>query len=258
MNAQELLWSHKYAEAVADLRRLLEFNPDDMAVVEGMAKALRANGEYQEALSFFERLAAGRRRDKIANAMAPGNPAWHIDIACLHWLSGDRSKATREMHELVAGILSGSIKYGDAAGGMSQGLLLYYMAVTENNSKEAAFALDYLRNRVKRTFSKVWPFPIAQYYLGDIGFEAVMEAVSRQPAMAVPLDPAKIDLGRRRRCSVALFHHGVRHRTQGDKEYCLARMRECYSLENPLIEQEWYLARYEVQNADNQRASRGS
>jgi hypothetical protein len=26
-------------------------------------------------------------------------------------------------------------------------------------------------------------------------------------------------------------------------------MRECYALENPLIEQEWYLARYEVEQA---------
>jgi hypothetical protein len=29
----------------------------------------------------------------------------------------------------------------------------------------------------------------------------------------------------------------------------MARMRQCFALEDPLIELEWYLARYEVQHA---------
>jgi hypothetical protein len=28
-------------------------------------------------------------------------------------------------------------------------------------------------------------------------------------------------------------------------------MQECYALENPVIEQEWYLARYEVEKAES-------
>jgi hypothetical protein len=171
-------------------------------------------------------------------AVLLGSAAWQIDIASLHWLLDDRSEAIRLMHGLAAGILDGSIRYGDAAGGISQGLLLYYMAVTENISREVSFALDYLRNRVKRALGQVWPCPIAQYHLGDIAFETVMEAVNRQPKLAGPPDPAKLELGRRRRLALALFHDGVRSRAQDDEGRCLARMQECCELENPLIEQE--------------------
>jgi tetratricopeptide (TPR) repeat protein len=217
MKVQELMRSHRYGEAIADLRRELASNPEDMASVEGMAKALRAKGEYAEALSFFGRLATHRKEDKTANVLAPGSAAWQIDIACLHWLLDDRSEAIRLMHGLAAGIIDGTIKYGDAAGGMSQGLLLYYMAETENISEEVSFALDYLRNRVKRSFGQVWPCPIAQYHLGDTAFETVMEAVNRQPKLAGPPDPAKLELGRRRRLTLVLFHDGVRSRARGDE-----------------------------------------
>jgi tetratricopeptide (TPR) repeat protein len=251
MNVQELMRSHRYGEAIAYLRRDLANNPDDMLAIGMMAKALRANGEYGEALSFFKRLAADRKEDKVANALAPGSAPWDIDIACLHWLSDDRAIAIRLMHDLAAGIIDGSIKYGDAAGGMSQGLLLYYMAIIDDSPEETSFALDYLRNRVNYVtcnYSTVWPAPVAQYHLGDVAFEAVMEAVNRQPTLA-RLDPAKLELGRRRRLSVALFHNGVRFLAEGKDADCLARMHECCGLENPMLEQEWYLARHEVQRA---------
>jgi hypothetical protein len=33
-------------------------------------------------------------------------------------------------------------------------------------------------------------------------------------------------------------------------------MRECYALVNPVNEQEWYLARYEVEKAESQGSAR--
>jgi tetratricopeptide (TPR) repeat protein len=254
MNVQELMRSHRYADAIADLRRDLANNPDDMLAVAWMAEALRANGEYEEALPFFKRLEAHRKEDKVANALAPGSAPYQIDIACLHWLFEDHVTAIRLKRDLAVGIIDGSINYGDAAGGMSQGLLLYYMAITDNSSEEVSFALDYMRNRVKRLkrsySTNVWPCPIAQYYLGDVTFETVMDEVNRQPTL-VGLSAAKLELGRGRRLCVALFHDGIQFRTQDDDGNSFARMRECYALENPLIEQERYLARYEVQKADN-------
>ncbi len=225
-------------------------NPDDTAAVAGMAKALRAKAEYRESLRFFERLAVQRSEDKTANILAPGSFPWQIDIACLHWLLGNNSKAIQMMHDLVAGILNGSIKYGDAAGGMTQGLLLYYMGITAKQPDEVFFALDYMINRVKHAVSQNWPSPVAQYYLGNTSFENVMEFVNRQRIAPGMTEIAKVELSRRRRLTVALFHDGVRSRSQGDEERCLVRMRECYELENPLLEQEWYLARYEVQRTD--------
>jgi lipoprotein NlpI len=251
MKLEELIKLGRYSEAIADLQQDLARNPEDLAAIEGMALALRAKGEYEKSLSFFNCLATQRASDERANVLAPGSAAWRIDVACLYWLSEKRAKALELMHGLAAGILDGSIKYGDAAGGISQGLLLYYMAITSNLSEEISFALNYLRDRVKRSVSQVWPAPVAQHYLGEISLDGVMEAVNRQPTLAGPLVAAKLELGRRRRLCVALFHGGVKYRSHGDEEHCLAHMRHCAAIENPLIEQEWYLARFEIDKVDN-------
>jgi len=245
-----LIKSQQYSEAIANLQRDLRRNPEDMAAVEGMALVLRAKGDYEGSLSFFRRLVAQRASDETTKRLTPGSAAWQIHVACLYWLCQNRAKAIDLMKDLAAGILNGSIKYGDAAGGMSQGLLLYYMAVTSNLPADVSFALDYLKNRVKRNVSQFgrpnWPTPMAQYYLGEISFDGVMEAVSCLPTLTGPQAAEKKELSMRRRLCVAFFHGGVKFRAQGDEENCLARMKECVALENPLIEQEWYLARYEV------------
>jgi hypothetical protein len=163
---------------------------------------------------------------------------------------GSEAKAMQMMRGLAIGVLDGTVNYGDAAGGVTQGLLLYYMGVSDSRPQEVAFALDYMRNRINRCVSQVWPAPVAQHYLGDITFEQLLEAANRRANLAVKLEAWKIDLGRRRRLSVALFHNGIRGRAQGDNELCLARMRECCELENPILEQEWYLARYENVRAE--------
>jgi hypothetical protein len=263
MTWRELIRSHKYAEAIGDLRRHLESNPDDMAAVASMANARRAAGDYGEALLFYERLDADRRADKIANVLAPGSPGYQLELACLYWLLDDPAKAMRMMHGLAAGMLDGSIQYGDAGGGMSQGFLLYYMAVSEKSPAEMSYALDYLRNRVKQKKSqlkghylKYWPTPLAAYYLGDITFAAVMEVVNEQPHSTPPIPAAGLELARRKELCVALVHDGVKSRAQSNEAHCLARMRECYGLENPLIVEEWYLARYEVQKADSAARAR--
>jgi hypothetical protein len=51
----------------------------------------------------------------------------------------------------------------------------------------------------------------ARYYLGDVTFETVIDRVNRQPTLA-SVDAAKLELERRRRMCVALFHDGTRLR----------------------------------------------
>jgi tetratricopeptide (TPR) repeat protein len=257
MNWQELVQSHRYAEAISDLRQHLRNNANDIAAVEWMAEALRATAQYREALSFYERLAERWRQDKIANTAAPGSGPWNIDIVCLHWLCGDRAQAMQMMHGLAAGVLDGTIQYiSDAAGGVSRGLLLYYMAVSESDPKEMSFALGYLRERLQQRMIQIWPCAVASYYLGDIPFTQVMENVNERVVTMPPIDPATLELGRRMRLCDALFHDGIKSRARGDEAHCLARMRECAALENPVVEQEWYLARYELEKAEAQRGAR--
>ena len=249
MKTKELLWLHRYEEAISACRERLSQNPDDFGAVELLMKAFRAKGHFAEALSWLERLEAHHREDKIAKIMTPGSAAWQIDIACLIWLLGDRPKATALMHALAAGILDGSIRYGDVAGGMEQGLLLYYMGVTSRLRDETSFALTYLSGRVERLRKLVtlpWPCPIAQFLLGEISIDRVLEEVNRQPRLA-KVDAETLELGRRKRLVLALFYDGIKSRAEGKEACCLNRMRECQEMEDPFLVQEWYLARGEIQ-----------
>lgn len=247
MNAMDLLRSHKYTEAVAACRQMLSINPDDIAATSIMAKALRALERYKEALPLYERVDAD---EKSRPNITPGHPGRRMDISCLYWFLGDCPKAIALMRGMVDGILDGSIQYStDVAGGMTQGLLLYYMGATANQPNQAAFALDYMRSRLKPLTRDYWPAPVARYYLGQISFGDLLAAATDQRKLAQAIDVARVELLNRRWLCGALFHDGVKSRIQDDEDHCLARMRECYALENPLIAHEWYLARYEVERA---------
>jgi hypothetical protein len=205
-------------------------------------------GGYEEALPLYQRVDAD---EKGRSHITPGHPGQQMDISCLNWIIGDRSKAIALIRALVDGIVDGSIQYStDVAGGMTQGLLLYYMGATANQPSQTGFALDYMRERVDELKSfhglNGWPAPVARYYLGELSFGDLLAAATGQPDLSKAIDVARGQLLRRRRLCQALFHDGVKSRLQGAEGECIGRMRECYALENPLIEQEWYLARYEV------------
>jgi hypothetical protein len=254
MKAEDLMMAHKYDEVIAESRRHLMANAKDKAAMARMADALQAKGAYRETIEWLERLDSLRSEDKQFNVAVPGHPLSRVRIACLRWLLGERARAISAAHEAAAGILDGKIKYADAAGGMTQGLLLYYMAVTARIPAEISYALDYLRNRVenlrklvKERLSRSWPCPVAQFLLGDVGFDAVMQEVERKASLAVPDAAARFEIGRRNRLMLAMFYDGVKSRAEGEETHCLSRMQEAYLLENSSIE--WFLARYEIEQA---------
>ncbi len=248
MDAMKLLRSHEYAEAVAACRQSISMNPDDIGAIDTMADALRALERYEEALALYERVDA---YEKGRPNITPGHPGRQMDISCLNWFMGDRRKAIALMRGLADGIIDGTIQYStDVAGGMTQGLLLCYMGATASRPDQMAFAMDYMRKRLKGRFvSKYWPAPVARYYLGEISFSDLLTAATGQGELTQATDIARVRLLNRRQLCSALFHDGVKSRVQGAEDQCLARMRQCYALENPLVEHEWYLARYEVAQA---------
>jgi tetratricopeptide (TPR) repeat protein len=243
MDARYLLKTHRYTEAIAACRRRLTADPNDIGTADTLAGALRAVGAYKEALPLFERVDEDERKE------LPGHPGNQADISCLYWCMGDQPNAIKLMRELAEGILDKSIKYGDMAGGVEQGLLLYYMGTTANDRDSASFALKYLQNRAARSAIRVWPGPLARYYLGEVSFEDVLAEATGQRNLADATSLAEKDLLSRRQLCGAVFHDGVRFRAHGAEAQCMARMHQCYALEDPLIELEWYLARYEVERA---------
>ena len=241
--ANSLLRAHRNDEALAAGRLLLAANPEDRPAVWIMADAYRAKGQYEEALPYFLRC------DEYNRQGLRGDPGVQDSISCLYWFMGDRPKAISIMRALVAGFLDGTYCYGDLAGAVTEGLLLYAMGVSARDEEAIAFALKYLRNRVKRKAIRNWPGPVARYYLGQLEFTDVLIAATGMPDVANAIWIAKTDLLKRRQLCAALFHDGIKSRAEGFEDHCMFRMRECFSLEDPIIESEWYLARYEVEQA---------
>src|ERR1700733_962326 len=108
MNVHEMLMAHRYLDVTLACRTTLEKDPNDISAIEGMARAYRAEGEYTESLSYFERLAALRKGSTVTESVAPGSFPWTIDIACLYLVSGNKPKAIQLMRDLASGVLDGS------------------------------------------------------------------------------------------------------------------------------------------------------
>jgi len=236
--------SHKYQEATAEARRLHALDVDDIGPIGCLAKSLLALGDCAAALPLFDQVDKHVRSDERVSGQS-GRRIW---MSSMYWMLGNHVEAIRLMGEMVDGILDGSIEFGDAAGGVKQGLLLYYMGASAADGNATSKALGYLRTRVKLRAVALFPGPVARYYLGEINFEDVLSAATKNKARDVSsaIDVAKTDLLSRRWLSVALFHDGVIARVRGNEVHCQERMHECFSLENPLLEPEWYLARSEV------------
>jgi tetratricopeptide (TPR) repeat protein len=239
------LWQlHRHDEAIRECKKGLAIDPDDLSLIDVMASALYAKGEYNKAIPLIERIGYYEQNRKAS----PGHPGRQLELSCAHWLLGDRQLGIHLMCRLVQDSLSGRIQYGDAAGGVTQGLLLYYMGTSEASPEVQSLALEYLEDRSTGSRIELWPGPVARYYLGKVDFESVLIAASGHPRLSEAIEIARNDLLRRRQLCVALFHDGTRRRAEGREEECRERMRECLTLENPLIELEWYLARGEIEN----------
>lgn len=241
MDALSFLKTHRYVDAINAYRVQLQAEPSDWSAVAGLARALQAAGQYAEALPLF------RQSDEHEQKRMPGAPGCKEDTSCVLWCLGQHEQAKELMRGLVAGILDGSIKYADLAGGVQQGALLYYMGVTTQDKEIAEYALTYLRKLSRKSRIKYWPGPVARYLLGELEVENLLKEASAHPTLSEACQVAKENILIRRQLCVALFHIATRCRAQGLEAECLDWMRHCVALANPLVEPEWYLAREETQ-----------
>lgn len=248
MSAHKLLMEHRYDESIEICRERLASDSNDWRALGTLALALRATKAYGEALVHLQRLSA---HEQAQTELTPGSPGRLESISCLYWIMGDHEQAVQIAEELAKGVLKGKIKYGDIAGAATQGTILYYMGISLHDQETAAFAIKFMQNRAKRSAIRNWPGPVARYYLGELSLEDLLEAATRKRSLSEAISVARTDLLSRRCLCVALFHDGVRNRALGLEPLCMERMQQCYALEDPVLEQEWYLARYEVERADS-------
>jgi tetratricopeptide (TPR) repeat protein len=245
MTLHDLMFAHRYDEVVAESERLLEERPDDPAALGWHADAMLCLGRLPEALEEFRRIEARARA-------YPHSEREIVAVGTVLWLLGKRDEAIERFRSAVEGIEDGSITLGDDAGGVSQGLLLWYAGVTRSNEDARERAVRYLRGRTKRAAIKHWPGPLALFVLGRASRDDVLVGAcgTQDPVEAVRA--ARANVLKRRQLVNALFCLATKRREEGSERDCLALMEQCASLENPIVEMEWYLARGEVQQANQQ------
>jgi tetratricopeptide (TPR) repeat protein len=193
-------------------------------------------GRFEEALADFVRVNELSKQCKFTG----GDPSCVEHICVCLWLLGRCEEAVRTLSERVAG----RIGYGDLAGAVSPGLMLWYLGVTYRD--ERAQAHRYLQRKLKAERIKYWPGPIAQYVEGAISFDEALARSRWSPyGFGECLSLAKKNMLARRELCQAFFYKGVKVRSEGDEKGCIATMMECLRLGPAPMEQEWLLAQAE-------------
>jgi len=241
---EELVRSHRYAEGAAECERQLEVSPDDGYLLAWHAQAMLCLGRLPEALEEHRRL------DRLEKARLEGSDGETLTIGAILWLLGRTSEAIQTFRAAADGIEDYTIKFGDNAGGVSPGLLLWYTAVTARDAEARDHAIARLRNRARtERRMKYWPGSLALFVLGAASQDDVLAQACGTSNLKRAAREAAKDLLKRRGLTRALFYFGTYARAQGSEEECLRHMRAAADLENPIIEPEWYLARGEVEKA---------
>ena len=245
MTPNQLLFAHRYSEA-AKAFQTLQIEHPEKNYHDGIGDAMLCLGRFSEAVSSYQKAL------EIQSGRQKGNMVYLNHIGTAMWLAGDKPGAMAAWHRAVSGILDGSSAYGDLAGGATQGLLLWYGAVTLSDRREHEYALKYFRYLQRRkTYSVVvWPRPVFMMVLGGQSFEEVLTDGIGSSDLEACMKIARTDLLKRRFLCQALFYGGCREREAGNNPACMSKMQACYQLENPIIELEWYLARNECGGND--------
>ena len=242
MDARQLFDAYRFDEAVLAYQDQLSNGIDDeWANLDGLGKALMAAGHYADAVPYLEKVgvyAAGR---------VPGAPGREIQLSVCHWVLGDHEQGLKIIRDLVIAVHDRVITYADLAGGVSQGIILCYMAATLRREDDVTLALAFLTERAKNKIKiGSWPGPAGLLLLGRATFEESVQKATGSAELGSAKQIAEAGLLKRRRLTNVLFAAAVERRMAGDEAGCRAHMVECASLTDPLIEYEWHLARREV------------
>lgn len=197
---------------------------------------------HEEALAHFR---------EAAEQAAQREGAYLENVGAAEWLTGRYRDAAITWRQRVSGILDGTIIYTDFSGGASDGLLLWYAAVTLKDDELLKYTMDFFRilSSPSRLSSwpniSSWPGPLVYLTLGERSADAILdEQLDEQNSASLPHRNA--DILRRRKLVNALFYSAVKCRADGQEHECRELMSAVAQIENPLIELEWYLARGEL------------
>jgi hypothetical protein len=236
-NPNDLLFAHQYADALRLCNSMLERGDDVLGAHGTRATVLLCLGRFDEALSDTKVV-----EDEEQQIPGLRTSLYPIQRGVLLWLQGNRQEAARAFQEATTGVRSDTIQFADQAGGGSQGLLLHFAAITmgaDDAMREADSYLTWLSKR-KRIVS--WPGALVLHVIGKLSVVDVLAKEFGTADLGYAITIAKNNLLRRRSLAQALFHFGMVRKRAGDESGCREYLDICCSLENPIVEYEWYLA----------------
>jgi tetratricopeptide (TPR) repeat protein len=242
MDADDLFTSYQFSDAVKAYERHLEQNiGSKWANKGGLGTALMAAGSYRDAIPYLEAVAAYERSGNH------GGAGRDIELSVYHWMIGDHDQGLKIIKESVVAVRDRVVRYADAAGGVSQGVMLWYMAEALNATRDIDLARTFLIARANNKLRITsWPGPAALILLKKWTFEQAVEDGTGTADLSGAKAIAETDLRKRRKLTNALFAAALERRMAGDEAQCKAYMISCASLTNPLIEYEWHLAKHEA------------
>ena len=240
--ARELLRLYRFGEAVEAYKLQLRESPEDeWANIGGLGRALMATGKFAEAIPYLERISAHEHES------LPGNCGREIELSVCRWMIGERVQALAVIRDLVIAVRDGKIGYTDIAGGVTQGLILCYMAATLHASSDVDLAMKFLKKVSTRSRIQYWPGPAALFLLGGLTFGEAVKDATGFADIAQAREIAEKDLMKRRQLTAILFAAGTERRMAGDEAGSHLFFAECAGLTHPQVEYEWYLAKSEIQ-----------
>jgi tetratricopeptide (TPR) repeat protein len=233
-----------YNEAVEAYRRQLREGPgEELANMAGLADSLMAAGQFGEAIPYLEKL------NEYRHGLLPGNLGLEIELSVSHWMADRRAIALDIIKGLVIDVRDGKVEYSDIAGGVTQGLILCYMAITLCAKSDVDLGMKFLNKLATRSRIQYWPGPAALFLLGGLTFADALRSATSVIDLVEARRIAEQDLMKRRHLTALLFAAGTERRMAGDEAGCRMFMVECASLTNPLVEYEWYLAKSEIESS---------
>jgi hypothetical protein len=242
VNTWDLVLAHRFQEALAAYDATISASH----VVSYLDLANRATvqlclGQLPEALAGFQ-----RANVLAGNDLAKDHSAYLHSIGVVQWLLGDRQGAVHTFKAAAEGVLTGSIIYADNAGGVSQGLLLFYAGITSKDQTATEFSVKYLGKLAEKTRIAYWPGPLALLVLGLKPITDILTDCFGTTDLRQATQMSQQDLLRRRELVQVLFYVATMEREAGKDAECFSRMVECTRVPNPILELEWYLARAEA------------
>lgn len=242
MDALQLFDAYRFDEAVMVYKDQLAKGIDnEWTNLDGLAEALVAAGRYAEAIPYLEKVG------EYESSLVPGASGREIQLSVCQWVLGDRELGLNIIKNLVIAVRDQVITYADLAGGVSQGIILCYMAATLRRQDDVELALMFLNDRARNKLKiRSWPGPAALLVLGRADFEECVRRATGTSDLSRAKKIVDCDLLKRRQLTNVLFAAALERRIVSDEDRCMVLMRECANLPNPLIEYEWHLAKKEA------------